>query len=107
VTVPFGNIPLSLTGTPVVGAVLRLQTLSGQAHCDPTSAPGGGPAARYEHSFPDAQTVWTLNHNLGFRPGVRAYSNGGREMLGEVVHTSLNQTLVYFDDAAAGFAVCT
>lgn len=103
----FGNIPLTLTGAPVVGAVLRLQTASGQAHCDPTSAPGGGPASKYERAIPTPQIVWIINHNMGFRPSVRTYGPGGREMIGEVVHTGLNQAVVYFDGAVAGYAVCS
>lgn len=104
---PFGSIPLTLTGAPVVGAVLRLQSASGQVRCDSTSAPGGGPTNKYEVAFPTSQIVWIINHNMGFRPSVRTYGPGGREMVGEVVHTGINQAVVYFDGAVSGTAVCS
>lgn len=104
---PLGSIPLVLSGAAVVGATLRLQSASGQVRCDTTSAPGGGPTNKYEAPFPTPQLVWIINHNMGFRPNVRTYSPGGREMLGEMVHTSQTQAVVYFDGAVAGFAVCS
>lgn len=104
---PFGTFPLTLTGKRTPGALLRLQNVNGVVRCDPETPPGIGPAGVYEVIIGTPQTVWILNHNLGFRPGVRTYSAGGREMIGEVVHTGVNQALIYFDNPAAGFAVCT
>lgn len=66
-----------------------------------------GAASAFQHMQPSPATVWTINHNLGFPPSVRAYSPGGREMLAEVLHSNLNQSLVYFDSPAGGFAVCS
>lgn len=48
--------------------------------------------------------TWTVNHNLGRKPVVQLLSTGGAEMLGEILHTSDNQFIVYFDSALAGFA---
>lgn len=69
---------------------------------DPLSSPSA-----FQHSQPVASEEWTINHNLGFPPGVRVYSDGGREMLAEVIHNGPNQSLVYFDSPASGFAVCS
>lgn len=61
----------------------------------------------FKHTQSAASAAWTVNHNLGFNPSVRAYSVGGREMVGEIVHTSLYQAIVYFDGPVAGYAVCS
>ena len=68
--------------------------------------PGDG-ASTFEHIQAAADSTWTVNHNLGFRPSVTVLSTGGLEMLAEVLHTSLNQALVYFDTPMAGVAVCS
>lgn len=65
----------------------------------------GTGAFRWLQPMPAA--IWYINHNLGLQPNVRTYSDGGREMLGEVVHTTANQTLVYFDSPVSGYAVCS
>ena len=62
---------------------------------------------RYEHSQPSAASAWTVNHNLGYRPQVQALSVGGMALLAEVLHTSGNQALVYFDVPTAGLALCS
>lgn len=51
--------------------------------------------------------TWTINHSLGFYPNVETRSVGGKEMLGEVLHTSTNQVIIYFDSAFAGTATCS
>ncbi len=105
-TQPFGTFPLTLTGTPIPGALLRLQSASGQVHCDPTTGPGGS-SGKYQHTQNVAVPVWAVAHNLGWRPNIRAYTPGGREMLAEIVHSSTGLAYVYFDSATAGFAVCS
>jgi len=64
-------------------------------------------SATFQHTQSAASSMWTVNHNLGFPPNVRAYSSGGREMIAEVIHNGLNQSLIYFDSPANGFAVCS
>lgn len=49
-------------------------------------------------------TEWTINHNFGFYPSLSIFTVGGIEMLGEVVNTSINQTLVRFNTSVAGSA---
>lgn len=98
---PFRAFPLYLSGPVIPGAVLRLVTSHGVMRCDPDA-----PTTSYQHNQPTPAATWTINHALGKIPNVSAYTVGGREMLGEILHTSLSQTLVYFDSPVAGFAVC-
>lgn len=67
----------------------------------------GGAAQRYEHVQSIAADTWTVNHNLGVRPHITIQSVGGVLMLAEVIHTSANQALVYFDQPQAGLATCS
>ena len=72
--------------------------------------PGVGPpgpsgnAAVYEHTQGSPNDVWTINHNLGFKPIVEAFTPGGLWMVAEVLHVSVNQTLITFNIPTAGFA---
>jgi hypothetical protein len=72
--------------------------------------PGVGPpgpsgsAAFHEHIQGSPDTVWTINHNLGFKPVVEAFTPGGLMMVAEILHTSLTQTLITFNTPTAGFA---
>lgn len=99
----FGGVPLTISGARIPGAVLRLQGKSGNVMCDPGATVG----ERYTHTQIIPAPTWLVTHNLGFNPNIRAYSIGGREMLVEIVHTSINQSYVYFDDPTAGSAVCS
>jgi len=102
-----GALPLRVSGAIVAGALLHVTDAKrGIAGCvsDPAAGTGTG-AYRYIQDAPAA--VWIINHNLGLQPNVRTYSAGGREMLAEIVHTSANQTYVYFDSPVSGYAVCS
>lgn len=71
---------------------------------DPGIGAGGG---AYTHTQSVASASWIVNHNLGYRPAVSALSVGGKLMLGDVVHTSVNQVVIGFDQPLAGLAVCS
>lgn len=64
--------------------------------------PAGAPA--YVHQQGSASATWTINHNLGYRPSVELLNTGSQEIEGDVVHTSVNQTVVSFSGAVAGQA---
>lgn len=66
--------------------------------------PEGAGYRQYEHQQPAASAVWTVAHNLGFRPAVQVLSVGGLEMMAEVVHLSANVFQVLFDSPEAGSA---
>lgn len=64
-----------------------------------------GPAGSgYIHTQGSASDTWTINHNLGFRPNVELFTAGGVEFEAEVIHTTLNQCIVYLATAIAGSA---
>lgn len=69
--------------------------------------PPGNAAIHYEHLQSIAAREWVVNHNLGLRPQVNVLSLGGATMWAEVIHSSLNQTIVYFDDPQTGIVVCS
>jgi hypothetical protein len=68
-----------------------------------TGATGG--AFEFVQSTPAA--MWTVNHNLGFKPAVKALTVGGVEMWAEVIHANSNQVFIYFDAPTAGIATCS
>lgn len=49
-------------------------------------------------------SVWTIAHNLGYKPSVSVVSDGGSEILAEVVHLSDNVLRVLFSSPASGWA---
>lgn len=71
------------------------------------SAPPIPAPTTYLHTQPVPATSWTINHNLGHHPAVSALSVGGVVMLANVIHTSLNQAVIEFDQPTAGQAVCS
>jgi hypothetical protein len=58
----------------------------------------------YVHAQGAAATTWTVNHNLGFNPSVSLRTTGGVEFDAQVVHTSVNQTVITLKTALAGTA---
>lgn len=69
----------------------------------PTGAAGVSPIS-FVHYQAASSTVWTINHNLGFWPQCALSSIGGAEFEAEVLHTSVNQTVVYLATARSGYA---
>lgn len=78
----------------------------GQGPAGPPGSSGSG-VEHFEHLQAAAAAVWIVNHNLGFRPNVTLTTLGGAEMLAEVLHISLNQVQVFFDDPRSGIALCS
>jgi len=64
--------------------------------------PAGGAAFVYQQVSP--ATIWTINHNLGYKPSVELLDSGSQEIDGEVSHPSDNQTVVTLNPASAGSA---
>lgn len=69
--------------------------------------PSGAGGIYYRHNQAVALDTWTINHNLGTEPNISVFSVGGREMIGEILHVSINITQVYFDAPVAGYAICS
>lgn len=68
----------------------------------PPGPPGGTAGVNFTQSTPSS--VWTINHNLGYRPGVELFDTGGNEFVAQVLHTSVNQVVVTLADPIAGSA---
>jgi len=70
---------------------------------------GGGSSSgvAYLHTQSSASALWTINHNLGFRPTVSILDPGGNEIEADVRHTSANQLVITFAVPLAGLARLT
>lgn len=69
--------------------------------------PAGPASAFYVHTQSTPATLWTIPHNLGFRPTVSVTTNGGLEVLADVQHLSDNTLTVSLLTAMAGIARLT
>ncbi len=59
----------------------------------------------YLHDQASASAVWTITHNLGFRPNIQAFDSAGDEASGgTIVHVSANQLTVTWSAAFGGKA---
>ena len=67
----------------------------------------GDDGGSFTHTQTIATTSWIVNHNFGYRPAVQTLTMGGIEFLGEVLHVSANQAIVYFDSPSSGLAICS
>ena len=65
---------------------------------------GADEAPSYTHTQSIASAVWTIAHNLGFKPSVELLDTGSQEIEGDVVHLSQNVCIAYFTTPTAGFA---
>ena len=83
------------------GGVLVVEVI----HPGPQGPPGESSTdGSHIHQQPTASSTWIINHNLGFRPAVEVYNTGSQEIEADIVHTSVNQTVVSFTTAIAGYA---
>lgn len=81
----------------------------GPAGANGAAGPVGpvGPAgtdATYVHDQGAPSTVWTINHNLGKRPAVFVENSAGDDMIGEIDHPTVNQTVLTFSASTGGKA---
>lgn len=62
-------------------------------------------AGFYAHVQSMPSAVWTITHNLGFRPaGVTVVDSGGTNVEGDIVYTSANTMTISFVAAFGGTA---
>lgn len=66
--------------------------------------PPGPPGASFNFTQATPSALWTINHELGFRPVVALFTVGGIAFVGQIQHTSANQTLVHLNSPMAGSA---
>jgi hypothetical protein len=67
---------------------------------------GSGGDLGYTHTQSQAQTVWTVQHNLGKYPSVTVVDSAGTVVEGDIHHDSLNQVTLTFSAAFSGSAYC-
>lgn len=70
----------------------------------PLPIPPSG-SAQVQYNFTTPALEWVINHNLGRRAGVEAYTLGGQMLWAAVSQPSINQTVVTFDSPQAGYAI--
>lgn len=58
----------------------------------------------YTHTQASSSAVWDVVHNLGFRPLVQVFDNGGVETLGNIAHIDNNHLTITLTPAMAGVA---
>ena len=64
------------------------------------------PTERYIHTQSSPAMVWTINHNFGYQPAsVTIKSTGGVQVQAQIIHTTVNQTQIYFNTDFAGTAI--
>lgn len=67
------------------------------------AGPGGG-GAGYTHTQGPASALWTITHNLGYRPAVTSYDTADDQIVGNVDHVSANVLTIGFTTAVSGVA---
>lgn len=62
------------------------------------------PLLSYTHEQTSANTIWTINHGLGYRPSVTIFDNTATEVEGAVTHVDNNNVSIEFSIAITGTA---
>lgn len=68
------------------------------------TGPAGPAGVAFVHVQSVASAIWTINHNMGYRPSTELTDPGFREMDGDVLHPTVNQTVVKFNVPVTGTA---
>ena len=107
VTVSRGGYTATVTGPGLNQSVTvnRPQALS--AVYVGTQGPAGAASGGIEYPFLTPATQWTINHNLGYRPSVTLRGISQAQIGGDVDQPNVNQAIVTFASATAGYARVT
>lgn len=62
----------------------------------------GGSSLPYVHTQSSPSTTWVVNHNLGYRPVIEVLSPGGIVVGADVIHVSVNQAQINFNNPQTG-----
>lgn len=60
----------------------------------------------YNHTQSSASAVWTITHNLGYKPVVQSWNSADDVISGTIHHVSANQLTITFSTAQSGGARC-
>jgi hypothetical protein len=94
----------AVTVMPRRTAIIRTIGVPGPQGPPGESGGGGSGGTGYTHTQMVANTVWTITHNLGYRPVPQAYDTGDDQILGEVDHINSNMLTITFSDPVSGVA---
>jgi hypothetical protein len=96
-----GPVTTSTTSTLTAAQIVTLI----DSHFTSTNWQGG--SQTYTHSQPIAASTWVVNHNLGFKPVIQAYTAAGVSLgVLDITHNSNNQATLVFASSVAGEARC-
>ena len=102
------NNPPVILGTPAQQtAVVTFQPSRGFRGEKGDRGEPGLSGAGYVHSQPLPDSVWTIDHNLGYWPNICVYDTNGDECEGNVDNLSLNRSTITFSAPFAGIARLT
>jgi hypothetical protein len=67
---------------------------------------GAGPGlVSFTHHQPTGAAVWTIDHDLGWRPTVQVVDSGGSPVTGTVDHVTVNQLTISFASGGSPQAI--
>lgn len=66
--------------------------------------PSGSAAATYTHNQVSPSNSWLIDHNLAYYPNVSAFDDVGGQLVGQVIHHSVNQLEIKFTSTRTGIA---
>jgi len=61
----------------------------------------------YEHTQNSPDTVWTVPHNLGYRPNVHVEDSAGDTLFGKIDYLDTNNLTITFSAPVLGKAYCS
>jgi hypothetical protein len=104
-------VPGSATVTQPARSVIIQTGLPGPAGPEgPPGEPGppgggsGGGGAGFTWTQNVASALWTITHNLGYRPAVSVWDTSNDQVVGEVDHLGPNSLTIAFSVAISGTA---
>lgn len=71
----------------------------------PPGPPLPASSTSYVHVQNAASMVWTIHHNLGFRPNVTCFEDDDVEIHGELLHVDVNTLTVTYPIIVSGYAI--
>ena len=109
-TLDIGVVATGLPGTDVVvtntgtdiAAVLDFTIPRGDK--GETGDPGATQNIAYTHAQGSVSSLWVINHDLAFQPGVHTVDSAGTTIEGIVSYNSSTQIQVVFSSAVSGYA---
>lgn len=66
--------------------------------------PGDGTLS-YFHTQASVASVWTITHDMGYKPNVTAFNSANDMVEGNLVHDSTSQLTLTFSASFSGYAV--